>query len=61
VDGMYHIQDYFISFADMVTCLRLRIPEKTFFAWYDHSLECAMEEKTYANLENYYLMTKDTL
>lgn len=61
IDGVYGIADYFIGFDAMITCLRLRIPEKTFFAWYDHSLECAMEEKTYANLENYYLMTKNTL
>lgn len=61
IDGVYNIGDYFISFRDMYICLRMKIPEKTFFAWYDHSLEAAMEEKTYANLENYYLMTKNTL
>ena len=61
IDGIVGIFDYFISFSDMLTCLRMKIPEKTFFAWYDHSLECAMENKIYANLENYYLMTKNTL
>lgn len=61
IDGVYEIADYYISFSDMVTSLRLNIPEKTFFAWYDHSLECHAEGKTYANLENYYLMTKSTL
>lgn len=60
-DGIYNIGDYFIGFGDMITCLRLRIPEKTFFAWYDHSLEAAMQDKTFAILENYSLMTKNTL
>lgn len=61
IDGCYNIGDYYIGFDDMLTCLRMKIPEKTFFAWYDHALEAAMEDKTYANLENYYLMTKNTL
>lgn len=62
IDGMYDINSYYcILLRDMVTCLRLKIPKIIFFAWYDHSLECAMKEKTYANLENYYLMTKNTL
>lgn len=61
LDGVYEISDYYISFSDMVTCLKLNIPEETFFAWYDHSLECHAEGKTYANVENYYLMTKNTL
>lgn len=61
IGGVYHIGDYFVGFHDMLTCLRMKIPEKTFFAWYDHALECAMEEKAYANLENYYRMTKNTL
>jgi len=61
LDGIWEIRDYYISFSDMVTCLKLNIPEKTFFSWYDHSLECHAEGKTYANVENYYLMTKNTL
>ena len=61
VDGIYQVSDYYISFSDMVTCIKFSIPEKTFFAWYDHSLECHAEGRTYANLENYYLMTKETL
>lgn len=61
LDGIWEISGYYISFSDMVTCLKFYIPEETFFAWYDHSLECHAEGKTYANVENYYLMTKNTL
>jgi len=54
-DGVCMINDYFISIKDMVTCLERRIPRKTFFDWYDKSLEAAMKEDEFVSLEVYYL------
>lgn len=55
------IGDDFWNMQDMVTALRLQIPRSIVHAWYSHSMDCAIENKTCANLENYYRMIQEKL
>ena len=56
--GAWQISDYFFSINDILLALEEEIPEKVLFAWYDKSLKAAHEDKTFPNLNHYWLAEK---
>lgn len=53
IGGVLAVNDEYWSIADMVTALKLDANEKDLFDWYNDSIDAAIRQQEYYNLENY--------
>lgn len=57
IGGMAQIGDYFVGMEEMRYDIDNRIPPKTFFLWYDYTLEVNEIESEWHQLEGYTTFT----
>ena len=58
VGGVLIINDGFWNLEDIVTALRLKIPKRVLFKWDSDSLDAAMKEETFMNLNTFFKVEK---
>lgn len=57
IGGLAQIGDYFVNMSEIKYDVDNQVPEKTFFLWYDYSMEVHEIESKWHELENYTTLT----